>query len=250
MVFQWLGTAYLFDLDSFIYFKRCIKSYTDLNTSSDTYGRLGEAVYNVYTVPKQFIRNQLDDENGQPNIGDPNRFIFYGQEFPIVLDYEVGKPQYITEAGYRPRNNKLLTYPYCYFVLSNNNGTSNILHYENFTTDTCKFKVKGVPVVGGSIKCIPNFYGDDEVTEFNEEEGVVCGKFPALNWSQNEYYNWLLQNGTNVRATAYGGAFATGLGLALTIGGALTGQAGLILPRSYYDYSRSYCCFRKYDYRL
>ena len=175
MVFQWLGTAYLFDLDSFIYFKRCIKSYTDLNTSSDTYGRLGEAVYNVYTVPKQFIRNQLDDENGQPNIGDPNRFIFYGQDFPIVIDYTISKPTYID--GYLPRNKKLLTYPYCYLVLSNNNGSANILHYEKFETQDCKFKVKGVPVVGGSIKCNPNFYGDPESTEFNEEEAVICGNF-------------------------------------------------------------------------
>lgn len=48
--------------------------------------------------------------------------------------------------GYYPRNNKLLTFPFCYLVLSNNLGVSNILYYEKFVNgDTCKFEICGIP---------------------------------------------------------------------------------------------------------
>lgn len=210
----WLGTAYIFNLDSIIYFRRCLQSYTDPQT-----GKVGEAVYNIYTIPKQFIETKIDE------FAEPDRFVYYGQQFPKSYDYTISKPSTID--GYTPINKKLLTYPYCYFVLSNNNGSSNVFHYEKFQTSDCEFKIKGVPVVGGSIKCIPNFYGDPEVNDFNEEEGVVCGKFPALNWSQNEYYNWLRQNGANLQFQTASSAFATGFGVALAVGGFATGQVGL-----------------------
>lgn len=99
-------------------------------------------------------------------------------------------------------------------VISNNNGSSNILHYERFSGDTCNFTAKGVPVVGGSIKLIPTNYD----TNNNEEEGIQAGKFPTLNWFKDEYTNWLTQNAVNL-----------GLGIASSgitlVGGAVTGSA-------------------------
>lgn len=97
---------------------------------------------------------------------------------------------------------KLLTFPYCYLVEDNNNGTSNILHYELFNDISddpgkCYFTIKGVPVVGGSIKCVPmNYKNADE--RVIENEGIMCGKFPTLSWSQDEYTNWLTQNAVNI----------------------------------------------------
>ena len=58
-------------------------------------------------------------------------------------NYQVNKVSTIN--SYTPRNKKLLTYPYCYMVLSNNNGSSNVLHYEKFTGTKCDFVIAGVP---------------------------------------------------------------------------------------------------------
>ncbi len=87
---------------------------------------------------------------------------------------------------YTPINKKLLAFPYNYLLMSNNNGTSNILYSERFTSSNCKFLIKGIPVVGASIKCLP--YDYDSIN-LNEEEGIVVGKFPTLNWATDEYTN-------------------------------------------------------------
>lgn len=50
--------------------------------------------------------------------------------------------------------------------------------------------------LGGSIKCIPINYGNSSLQ--NEEEGLICGKFPTLSWSEDLYTNWLTQNGVNL----------------------------------------------------
>lgn len=43
---------------------------------------------------------------------------------------------------------KLLTFPYCFMNVSNNNGSSNSLRYEDFHDDEGQiyFLIKGVPV--------------------------------------------------------------------------------------------------------
>lgn len=50
--------------------------------------------------------------------------------------------------------------------------------------------------LGGSIKCIPINYGNSSIQ--NEDEGIICGKFPTLSWSEDLYTNWLTQNGVNL----------------------------------------------------
>lgn len=100
-----------------------------------------------------------------------------------------------------------------YMVISNNNGSSNILHYERFGTN-CEFTIKGVPTVGGSIKLIPTNY-DNGLNP--EEEGIMAGKCPTLNWSEDSYTNWLTQNSVNI-----------GLGIASSGITALGGVASIV----------------------
>lgn len=47
---------------------------------------------------------------------------------------------------------------------------------------------------GGSIKLVPSNYDISN----NEENGLMAGKFPTLNWSGDEYINWLTQNSVNI----------------------------------------------------
>lgn len=105
--------------------------------------------------------------------------------------------------GYTPVNKKLLTYPYCYILQTNGAGASAIYHQElwavNSQTNDMEFKMEGVLCPGCSIRTYPlNYNGDD----FGVDYGLTLGKFPQLNWSTDQYINWLTQNGTNIFVSA------------------------------------------------
>lgn len=142
-----------------------------------------DSILSVYMLPSSFITHS-DTE-----------LQYGGDSSPIYIEQNLNKPNSLN--GYVPTNNKLLTFPYHYLSVSNNNGSSNNYLYELFNSSSCTFQIKGVPVTGGSIKLLPyNYKTDDE--GLNEEEGLIAGKYPTLSWSGDEYINWLTQNSVNL----------------------------------------------------
>lgn len=143
--------------------------------------------------------------------------------------------------GYTPKNNKLLTYPYRYLLVSNNAGCSVPFQYEQFkktengvtTGIDPRFRIEGCLCPGGSIRMIPiNYKGEGRF----DEEGINLGKFPALNWTSDVYTNWLTQNGLNIALsigssalTAVGGIglMATGAGAMAGVGAVASGALGI-----------------------
>ena len=172
-----------------------------------------DAVYNLYMIPASMITNT--NESLQ----------YSGQNSPNTDTKTITKVNTIN--GYTPINKKLLTFPFNYMLISNNNGSSNILHYERFSGNTCNFTIKGVPTVGGSIKIIPTNY-DNNLN--SEEEGLIAGKLPTLNWSDDEYTNWLTQNSVNIGLgiASSGLTIAGGLGMMATGGGAVAGAGAVV----------------------
>ena len=124
-------SGYAFICETFSDFRDIIEFY-------NTEGKIS-AIYNCYIVPKIFVNMN----NVLPNY----HHYYAGQLSPMVYNYST--PKLDTLCGYSPKNKKLLTYPYCYLLLSNNNGSQTILHYEKFTeyldTHTCDFYITGVP---------------------------------------------------------------------------------------------------------
>lgn len=124
--------------------------------------------------------------------------------------------------SYTPRNKKLLTYPYCYFNISNNSGVTVSYHYEDFN-GTPKFNMVGVLSNGCSTKLYPTNYknmdifgGDLQDNPF--DYGVTGGKYPSISWNSDSYTNWLTQNAVNIGIGIGGTALAT-------VGSAVTGNA-------------------------
>lgn len=193
MAFSWLGTAY--NCSNITEVANILQGFASRSAS--------DAVYNVYMVPNAIIN-------------DTDQTLEYsGQTSPVTLTTSFTKINNVN--GYVPRNNKLLTFPYQYLLISNNNGSSNILHFERFSGSTCNFNIKGVPVVGGSVKLTPSNYDGVD----NQENGLIGGKFPTLNWSKDEYTNWLTQNSVNIGLGVASGALTIvgGLASANPIGG-------------------------------
>lgn len=189
-----------------------ITQVANIISGFDTLGK-GDAVTNVYVVPRKII------EVSQSELQYP------GQDDPIFYEVTADKPTDID--SYQPRNNKLFTYPYTYLILDNNNGTSNILQYENFSTNDCEFEVAGVPTVGGSIKCNPKFYKNVGI---NQQEGIMGGKFPICGWVNDTYTNWLTQNSVNIGVGIASSALSIvgGAALSATGAGAAAGASGIV----------------------
>lgn len=157
-----------------------LQSYADGRT---------DAILAVYMCPTEIILNS--NESLQ----------YSGQATPAYLQQYIDKPSTID--SYTPKNKKLLTFPYCYLNVSNNNGMINSYLYELFRSDDAvpsnqvMFNIKGVPTVGASIKAVPFNYKNYEASNY-EDEGVIAGKFPTLSWSEDAYTNWLTQNSVNI----------------------------------------------------
>lgn len=106
--------------------------------------------------------------------------------------------------GYTPRNNKLFTYPYNYFYISNNVGSDVEFHYEDFVNNTAAFRIVGAITPGCSIKCFPLNYKKLEdvltgsLTSYSYNYGLVGAKYPMCSWQSDPYTNWLTQNGINI----------------------------------------------------
>ena len=109
---------------------------TDINTFVNILGVLAQydCVFGAYVIPSILLNNTSETAR------------YSGQSSPVNITKTFNKPTTIN--GYTPKNKKLLTFPYCFMNVSNNNGTTNTLRYELFNDDEGQiyFIIKGVPV--------------------------------------------------------------------------------------------------------
>lgn len=111
---------------------------------------------------------------------------------PITYTNSISKQT--TLNGYSPVNKKLLCYPFNYLLVSNNNGNSSVMHYEDFS-ESCTFKIDMAITPGCSIRMKPtNYKGIAEADEY----GINMGKLPICSYPVDMYTNWLTQNSINV----------------------------------------------------
>lgn len=159
----------------------------------------GEAITSVFLAP-EFLTYD----------GDVYTTI---QNSETVKSYEI----LVTEQNdtYSTKNKKLLTFPYRYLLVGNNNGASAIYNYEYFSKGI-NFEVQGALTPGCSIRMIPKNY---KGSALNHEEGLNLGKFPICNWNSDVYTNWLTQNSVNI-------GLNIASGIAQVIGGVGAGVVG------------------------
>ena len=120
------------------------ESYLDLANllywfSHNQYSGGTDSITAMYFVPKTCI-NWSDITHVYMPESDILR---YSSDLPMVYHHSISKPTAID--NYTPKNKKLLTFPYCFLVGSNNNGSSNIYKYEKFTSSDCEFTFNCIP---------------------------------------------------------------------------------------------------------
>lgn len=144
--------------------------------------------------------------------GDQNTILKLGITMGTGMDFA-------TLNGYTPKNNKLKTYPYCYYLVDNNAGNTAVYKNELFhrTTQLANptFDIRGAIGQGNSIKLIPKNYNGDDTVNGNYQEGLQAGKLPVCAWNSDYYLNWVTQNAinmnTNVVTSTVSGAISGGL---------------------------------------
>lgn len=168
-------------------------------TSLYDFAGLGDSIVNIYMIPEELIgtTNQLTITVTR---GSTTKTVTF--EVPYAKDgtYDIGTSTFTrpsTLDNYVPKNKKLLTYPYCYFNISNNAGASVPFRYEDFT-DTVSFKVEGTFGVSGSTKAIPQNYLRIDSSENALDYSINGPKYPVCSWKSDSYTNWLTQNAVNL----------------------------------------------------
>lgn len=126
----------------------------------------------------------------------------------------------ISFEGYKAKNNKLLTSPFCNFVVRNNSGQEAVYNLEDFITfGGVSFTMYGDISANPSLTLIPLFYkGAMEPVS----EGISLGNFPQCSFNSDTYKLWLAKNQFGVGLDLLGG-------LGQILGGALltAGSGGL-----------------------
>lgn len=156
----------------------------------------GNAIVAITLVPKACCSwEQKSDSNGTKwlvPVGSTSSVAFSlipTQTRPTSID------------GYTPVNKKLLTSPYNYLYVSNNNGADVTYRYEDFN-GAPSFALWGSFEQGGAMYLSPQnskiSIARSSVTGDGFNEGIPACKLPNLSWSSDYYLNWQAVNGKAV----------------------------------------------------
>lgn len=179
-----------------------------------------DAITCIFAIPSQFVPTK----DGEAETGMEEKTYNWNPGIFGLEQENIYKPSSIN--GYTPVNKKLLTYPYCYLLMSNNSGGGAVYKYELFknpnTASLCDFRINFALTPGCSIRAVPLYYNGADA---NNEEGINLGKYPICNWTTDVYTNWLTQNAVNIPLQFVSGALQVVGGVAsmATGAGALAG---------------------------
>lgn len=133
--------------------------------------------------------------------------------------YEISKSKNISTLGsYKPRNNKLYTYPYNFLYVTNLQGNSATYPYEYFSGSTCVFGLAGDCTPNPSCILYPiNYKG----VVANYDEKLSISGWPQCAYNTDAYKAWLAQNGASLATGALTSGVSTYVGAGFGIASAL-----------------------------
>lgn len=154
----------------------------------------------VFLAPVPLANPNLQWRTASESAGGQSyQFTYNEVPYSATADYmmspSLSKTNFLDD-NYIPKNKKLLTYPFKYFIISNNAGSNAEYKYELFSTSSCNFQINGAIGVGCSIKLQPNSY--NKKSGLNPLFSLDAGKLPTCGWINDAYTNWLTGNAVNI----------------------------------------------------
>lgn len=124
--------------------------------------------------------------------------------------------------GYRPKNNKLFTYPYNFMTATNNNGKTMELRYEFFSGSTCDFSLSGTFQANPEVMLwARNYKGATN----NYLYKLMLEGFPFCAFTIDAYKAWLAQTaGSRMAQTT--SLITNGIASAANLIGGIAGIGG------------------------
>lgn len=146
-----------------------------------TKGEKEKGIISVFTMPKAFaaeLKKGWTVNNVEINY------------YPLKHYDVVAKRNNNNLDGYKPKNNKLFTYPFNFLQISNNMGSTVNLRYEFFAKDTqyLHFEIYGNMSCAPEIACYPKNYAGKYL---NYENSIMISGFPQLAYTTDAYTAWL-----------------------------------------------------------
>lgn len=148
------------------------RGLTDINVYLKllTENNKSNAVVDIFMCPK-FMFNNLKSASPSTNHFEIST-IKWTNAFTDGID------------SYKPRNNKVFTYPYNFLTVTNGNGQSAQLHYEYFNSDNCEFDVEGICSGNINVFCSPlNYKGLGK----NWYEKLSINGYPKCSYNIDSY---------------------------------------------------------------
>lgn len=172
-----------------------------------------ESVACMFMVPSALIAISAEHE-----------IVTYGSTYPdrSYQAYEV------SATGYAPRNKKCLTYPYCYFVVTDFNGGVMELKYEDCDTwgeVNLRFE-QGLDATAALICTTRNYQG----VQVDYHHSLVLSQNPQCAWVYEAFQNWMAQNSSVQQVKQNMNLIEIGVGLGMTAVGAALVASGVGVP--------------------
>lgn len=192
-----------------------------------------EAIVSIYLTPAFFVEPYLSTDDHK--VGEVLKGRSTYRELPALTTSE-------TIAGYKPKNNKLYTYPYNFLQIDNSNGSSLTCRYEFFVSFKPKFKFSGSIVQPIQLILQPCNYKGLSNEHVDYAETLSITSFPVCSWNYDAYQAWCAQSqvpmlmnyGSSILSGAIsGGAMGGALGAVAGAGMSALGGATSILSQEY-----------------
>lgn len=179
-----------------------LNAIRELKKYLDSIGK-GNAIINMFLVPQQVIDTKygvlkLYDREGNLSNNFVSCYVASGNTYhpKYIMDKTIARPTNFGKGSntFTPRNNKTLTYPYTYLLVTNNAGGAIDFHYENFNGDP-RFRAIGTLSANAPYALLPSNSKISANPEYGFSTETLQGSpLPTLSWNSDYYLNWLAQN--------------------------------------------------------
>lgn len=150
-----------------------------------------DSVVGMWMCPFVFFSGQRDSSTYIINHTDSGSgFNTYSQEGdlpPVSINDTLN--------GYKPKNNKMYTYPYNYLQIDNGMNSSICLRYEFFNNLQPQIEISGT--VNAPVKCTirpVNYKGTGVGDKTQMVESLTLQNYPMCSWNVDAYKVWIAQN--------------------------------------------------------
>lgn len=182
-----------------------ISQITDIINSIDSWDRLNQEITACFMYDADFSRSDVGITKTDP------------------ASYTITKSKNYSDLdGYRPKNNKLFTYPFNYLLVTTDAGDQVELKYEFFSGSSCTFTMEGAVTANPQVLLDPLNYMS--CSRYRNARLILSG-FPQCTFNIDAFKAWLAQTASNpsTLSNAITGAVAGGQaagGWGALIGGA------------------------------